>query len=613
MKKTYIKSLFLTSSLLLIPSLSNASPGGLDSNGGHTCRTNCSQYGLETGEYHYHRNGEIVRINKPTTNTSSTNVAYNDALKQGNILKSQLTSYNQAINSGDIIKINKLYDSFTKQLKNLESKIGKVSGSSNRSKLNEQYVTPAKVAIERTIYEVSQHRLLNNIKANVSEGNLNKAITDTEKLERLKKRAEDIKKAGGYLPLPSLVNQTLRFSEADIQGTLLTVLLGEYDQAINSGEIYRVDGLYDKFTKQLRLTETKIGQVWGGSKRANLNSQFVVPAKVAVERTIYEVSQIRLLESINNLLSENKVGQAESKLSVLDRLKLRADAIKEAGGYAALPSKVKSDLEKEETQIRELIAENAPPKGEMEVHTIDVGQGDSTLIVTPGNKTILIDGGKESEGDTVLAYLAEHGITSIDLMIASHPDADHIGGLVPVLENLEVKKVIDSGKPHTTQTYLNYLGLIDQKNIPFEIAKEGSFLEVDPTVDIQVLNALEESSDTNDSSIVLKVSFAEADFLLTGDADTEIEAEMIAEGYDLDSEVLKVGHHGSDTSTSQAFLEAVSPIIAVISVGDNSYGHPSSSVLERLSNFGVDTSSTIENGDIVMTTDGKSVRIDRER
>ncbi|WP_299087561.1 YHYH domain-containing protein [uncultured Metabacillus sp.] len=140
---------------MLTPSLASASPGGLDSNGGHTCRTNCAQYGLNNGEYHYHRNGEIVRVpsntpSKPTVNTS--NSAYNEAVKLGNILTSQLLSYNQAINSGEITKINNLYDSFTKQLKVVESKIGKVSGSSNRSSLNEKYVKPAKVAIERTIY-----------------------------------------------------------------------------------------------------------------------------------------------------------------------------------------------------------------------------------------------------------------------------------------------------------------------------------------------------------------------------------------------------------------------------------------------------------------------------
>jgi beta-lactamase superfamily II metal-dependent hydrolase len=618
LKKSLFSTLLLGSALLLTPSLASASPGGTDSNGGHTCRTNCAQYGLNDGEYHYHRNGEIVRITNnnpstPTPNTSSS--AYNEAVKQGNILSSKFSAYNQAINSGEITKINNLYDSFTNQLKVVESKIGKVSGSSNRSTLNAKYVKPAKIAIERTIYEVSQYRLLNVINTNVSAGNIGKAISDTEKLERLKKRAEDIKEAGGYAALPTNVNKTLRSSEANNQGNLVSKLLANYNSAINSGVIWEVDSLYDTFTKQVRILESKIGQVSGSTNRTALNNKYVKPAKIAIERTIYEVSQLRLLDGIYDLIIDGKESEAEAKLKVLDRLKTRAVDIKKAGGYAALPNTINSSLVHEENYIREILNGGTiiTPIEEMEVHYIDVGQGDSTLIITPEGKTILIDGGKESEGDTVLAYLADYGIDTIDLMVATHPDADHIGGLVPVLENLDVKKVVDSGKTHTTQTYLDYLNLIDQKNIPMEIAKEGSLLNVDSNLKIEVLNALEESSDTNDSSIVLKVSYKEADFLLTGDADTEIEEEMINEAYNLDAEVLKVGHHGSDTSTSQAFLEAVDPLFAAVSVGENSYGHPSKSVLDRLTNYGVDIYTTQQSGDIIMTTDGIEINVYTER
>lgn len=597
--------------------ITNASPGGLDSNGGHTCRTSCSQYGLEAGEYHYHRNGEIVKVSTPTTSTSTptstttSNLAYQDAVKQGNILKSNLTSYNQAINSGDITKINGLYDSFTKQLKLVESKIGKVSGSSNRSSLNDQYVRPAKISIERTIYEVSQYRLLNTISNNLSSEQLNQAISNTEKLERLKKRAQEIKDAGGYQQLPNAVNYSLRSVEANHQGNLLNRLLVEYNVAIDSGDLYKVDYLYDRFTKQLRITELKIGQVSGPTNRAALNDKYVTPAKVAVERTIYEVSQLRLMFDIVDLIESGQTDKIEAKFSVLDRLKSRASEIKDAGGYKALPDSINTDLEGFEVELRN--PQDFSNAGLFEAHFIDVGQGDSTLLVTPNGKTVLIDGGKESEAAQLIQHLTDLGIQTIDLMVATHPDADHIGGLVPVLEQFEVKKVVDSGKPHTTQTYMDYLALIDQKNIPFEIAQEGSFLNVDSAVTIKVLNSLEESSDTNDSSVVLKVSYDESDFLLTGDADAEIEAEMMAEGYNLDSEVLKVGHHGSDTSTSQAFLEAVDPIIAAVSVGDNSYGHPAPTVMDRLTSYGVDLYTTLQSGDIIITTDGQEITVYTER
>lgn len=593
----------------MTPMITNASPGGLDANGGHVCRTNCSQYGLSTGEYHYHRNGEIVKV--PTSTTNTSNVAYQDAIKQGNILKSKLSAYNQAINSGDMAKINGQYDAFTKQLKLVESKIGKVSGSSNRSSLNDQYVRPAKVAIERTIYEVSQYRLLNTISQDIADGSIDQAISNTEKLERLKKRAKEIKDAGGYQQLPSAVNNFLRSTEANHQGNLLKNLLGAYNEAINSGDIFEVDYLYDDFTKQLRITELKIGQVSGSTNRSNLNDKYVTPAKIAIERTIYEVSQLRLMFDIVDLIESGQTDKIDAKFQVLERLKQRADEIKDAGGYNALPSMIKADLEGFEEELRN--PQDFSDLGLFEAHFIDVGQGDSTLLVTPNGKTVLIDGGKGSEADQLVQYLSDYGIETIDLMVSTHPDADHIGGLVSVLEQFEVKKVVDSGKSHTTQTYTDYLTLIDQKNIPLEIAQEGSFLDVDSAVKIEVLNALEESSDTNDSSVVLKVSYEESDFLLTGDADAEIEAEMLAEGYNLDSEVLKVGHHGSDTSTSQAFLEAVDPLIAAISVGENSYGHPAPTVMERLTNYGVDLYTTQQNGDILMMTDGQEITAYTER
>ncbi|MGX2959504.1 S-layer homology domain-containing protein [Peribacillus sp. JNUCC 23] len=250
------------------------------------------------------------------------------------------------------------------------------------------------------------------------------------------------------------------------------------------------------------------------------------------------------------------------------------------------------------------------PAKEMFTHFIDVGQGDSILVQTPNGKTILIDGGKRSAGDKVVAYLKKAGVTSIDVLVATHPDADHIGGLISVLESIPVKKVLDSGKTHTTDTYYEYLSLIDTKNISYEVPTTGQNLAIDSSVKVQVLNSGDQNaSDNNDNSIVLKLTYGGISFLLTGDAGIDIENKMISK-FDLKSTILKAGHHGAKTSTSQAFVNAVKPEVTILSYGkDNSYGHPVSEVVSRLKAAGSKLYSTAESGDIAVKTDGKGYTV----
>ncbi|HYK72417.1 MAG TPA: S-layer homology domain-containing protein [Pseudoneobacillus sp.] len=246
---------------------------------------------------------------------------------------------------------------------------------------------------------------------------------------------------------------------------------------------------------------------------------------------------------------------------------------------------------------------------ELAAHFIDVGQGDSSLIVTPSGKTILIDGGRITAGEKVVSYLKKAGITSIDLLVATHPDADHIGGLLDVLSEFPVKKVLDSGAQHTTDTYLDYLTLIRQKNILFEVAKEGSTIPLDNDIQITVLNSGNGSDDLNASSIVLKITFGQINFLYTGDADVGQEYEM-ATNYNVEAEILKVGHHGSNTSSSQLFINEVKPKVSILSYGaDNSYGHPTSEVVNRLKAAGSNLYSTAISGDIIVKTDGKIYQV----
>ncbi|WP_187442882.1 S-layer homology domain-containing protein [Rossellomorea vietnamensis] len=239
--------------------------------------------------------------------------------------------------------------------------------------------------------------------------------------------------------------------------------------------------------------------------------------------------------------------------------------------------------------------------GEIAVSSIDVGQGDSILLETSNGNTMLIDGGHRYASDEVISHLHRRGVSKIDLMINTHPDADHLGGLIGVLETFPVGKVIDSGKVHTTQTYNDYLTIIDEKNIPFEVAQEGQYLDFDENVIIQVLNSGNDSSDLNESSIVLKVIHEDVSILLTGDATIENEMEMM-QNYNVDVDVLKVGHHGSDTSSSKEFIRAVSPDDSIISYGDNSYGHPDSAVVQRLNSVYSEIWSTYHEGSILLET-----------
>jgi len=247
---------------------------------------------------------------------------------------------------------------------------------------------------------------------------------------------------------------------------------------------------------------------------------------------------------------------------------------------------------------------NEPTAKQMKVHFIDVGQGDSILIQSPNGKNMLIDGGTKSAGTKVVSFIKSKGITKLDYVVATHPDADHIGGLISVLNSISVGTFIDSGKSHTTETYYEMLNLIDVKNIPFKVPTAGDKIALDSALNLQVLNSAEASDDTNEASIVLKMTYGKETFLFMGDADTTTEAELVAK-YDLKSTVLKAGHHGSSTSTSQLFVNEVKPVTTTLSYGkENSYGHPHSEVVNRLKAAGSKLYNTVDHCDISVLTSG---------
>lgn len=241
---------------------------------------------------------------------------------------------------------------------------------------------------------------------------------------------------------------------------------------------------------------------------------------------------------------------------------------------------------------------------EMSVDFIDVGQGDSILIQTTNGENILIDAGTQSAGQKVVSYLKEKDVGTLDMIVATHPHADHIGGLIPVLNEINVDKFVDSGMEHTSKTYENLLNLIDEKDIDFEIPKIGDKYSFQ-NFDMEVLHVDANAKNANDASIALKGEYDDVSFMLTGDAEKEAERQMVNSSFNLKSNVYKAGHHGSNTSSTQSFINKVKPETSILSYGEgNSYNHPSSDVVKRLDKAGSDIYSTAEEGNIEVMANG---------
>lgn len=249
------------------------------------------------------------------------------------------------------------------------------------------------------------------------------------------------------------------------------------------------------------------------------------------------------------------------------------------------------------------------PQPDLKVHFIDVGQGDSTLIQTPDGANILIDGGIKSAGQKVVSFLKSKDVGKLDMVVATHPHADHIGGLIPVLNAFQVDRFVDSGKAHTSQTYLEMLNLIDHKNIPFEVATKGKVYTFDNGFKMTTVHADSNVTNLNNASVSFKAEYNRISFMLTGDAEKEAESIMVNSIFDLNSTIYKAGHHGSNTSSTQAFINKVKPEVSILSYGKgNSYGHPHDEVVKRLQAAGSKLYST-EKGDITVATNGKTYTV----
>ena len=251
--------------------------------------------------------------------------------------------------------------------------------------------------------------------------------------------------------------------------------------------------------------------------------------------------------------------------------------------------------------------------GPLKVYFLDIGQGDAIFVDTPTHKRLLLDGGRNKKVLTELGQILPFGNKDIDVMIGSHPDADHIGGLPEVVSRYNVGVFIEPGVESDNTVDDELKKRVKEKDIPTILAKRGVVVNFGDGVKLTILFPNQDVSrwETNDASIVAKLEYGSKSFLLTGDSSIKTENILLTlDPTTLDSDVLKAGHHGSRTSTSLPYAEAVSPEYAVISAGkDNTYGHPHQQVLDILEKVGAKTVSTIDLGTIKFETDGQSLKL----
>ena len=242
----------------------------------------------------------------------------------------------------------------------------------------------------------------------------------------------------------------------------------------------------------------------------------------------------------------------------------------------------------------------------MEVHFIDVGQGDATLV-TCGDHAMLIDTGDDSKGTAIQNYLQKQKITKLDYLILTHPDADHIGGAPVLLTKFDISRVFVSNYEKDNKTYQKLIQALDNKRLKALTPKVNSKYTLG-TATITILAPGKKYDNPNDASIALLLKNGSTSFLFTGDAGEDAEADILKTDISLSADVYKVGHHGSKYSTSKELIKAVNPTYAVISCGEgNSYGHPHAETLNTLRTNGVKVYRTDEDGTIIASTDGKTI------
>lgn len=259
----------------------------------------------------------------------------------------------------------------------------------------------------------------------------------------------------------------------------------------------------------------------------------------------------------------------------------------------------KENIDKEDT-------DNSDITGSLEIHYIDVGQGDATFIRC-GDKTLLIDAGDNGEGANVSSYLEYQGVEHIDYVIGTHPDSDHIGGLDVIINDYSCGTILMPDEEKNTKTYKDVIQAIEDKSYKITLPEVGATYSLgEAKFTIIAPNA--DYSDANNVSIGILLEFGETSFLFTGDAEQEAELDILKNGIDIHADVYKAGHHGSRTSSGEEFLAAIEPKAVVVSCGeDNSYGHPHADILNYCMMNNIPLYRTDMQGTIVVKSDGKTI------
>jgi len=246
----------------------------------------------------------------------------------------------------------------------------------------------------------------------------------------------------------------------------------------------------------------------------------------------------------------------------------------------------------------------------LSVMVIDVGQADSILVTMSTGEVMLIDAGESDSVDAIYEELDERNIDTIDILVATHPHSDHIGGMPSVIERYNIGMVYMPDMASSSKIYKKLLDAIDKKDIPITEAYAGERFPLGAAQCAIVSPGADDDIDPNNESVVIFLDYLDTECLFTGDMEERAEEEALTDGSYIDADILKVAHHGSSTGTSEAFLDAVSPEYAVISCGEgNSYGHPHEQTLDLLKEYGLAPYRTDLSGDILFTSDGHTIQV----
>ncbi len=336
----------------------------------------------------------------------------------------------------------------------------------------------------------------------------------------------------------------------------------------------------------------------------------VTPAShylLAPDGTLIESDSSATVTLDNGASANADVSYAASDLSVMSDADIDA-AIESAASFM---SQHMDASEVDSLKAAALAKKPAPqPAGPLKAHFIDVGQGDSEFIELPDGKTLLIDGGPTDAGEKVLSYIKGLGYSRIDYVVATHPHEDHIGGLTTVVSSLDVGELWAPDASTNTETFENFLDTIESRGIETHGASAGKSIGSSDLYSIQILGPQSGASfdDLNDASAIVLLTYGQNSFLFTGDASSS----LISQACSTHVDVLKVGHHGSRTSTNAGLVASLTPTYAVISYGiGNSYGHPTQEALDALS--GTTVYGTGANGTVTIESDGTSLSASAEK